>query len=225
MNIHLSLYIQTHLLLLSSPYSICLRNSRPNMIMYRLFSLGINGMTLQWFNKIYYQPTISFSISKHTSPHRKITFGVPHGSILDIFLFNSILIFEIYIYPDINFLTYVYDIHIHLSSDSIVIVSTDSIVILHQYNLKLYFLFIMLSYSCRITINLTESFFCTLPSNTLLNLSYSRLLTIYHIPNMLAYNRTSSYQWNITLVTYISRFITTYADFSSAYVTPPFPLQ
>ena len=88
-----------------------------NILLHRLSPIGINCTALRWFES-YITNLLSFiCISKHISPHRKITHGFLEGSVLGTILFNIYLlpIFEIFDkYPDINFHSYADDLQIYL---------------------------------------------------------------------------------------------------------------
>ena len=89
-----------------------------NVLIYRLYAIGITGIALNWFTSYITNRSSSVRINTHSSPSRSITHGVPQGSVLGPLLFNIDLIpmFDIFTnYPDISFHTYADDLQLYLN--------------------------------------------------------------------------------------------------------------
>ena len=70
-----------------------------SIILHRLSSNGINGMSLQWFES-YITNRLSFvCISKHITTLRKITHGVHQGFVLGPIWTQKDILFNIYLLP------------------------------------------------------------------------------------------------------------------------------
>ena len=85
-----------------------------NVLIHRLSTIGIYGITFNWFTSYISNCSSTVRFNSHSSPPRSITHGVPQVSIFGPLLFNIYLlpIFQIFTdYPDISLHTYTDDLN------------------------------------------------------------------------------------------------------------------
>ena len=89
-----------------------------NVLIHRLFAIGIKCIALNWFTSYITNRSSSVRINTHSSLSRSIIHGVPQGSVIGPLLFNIylLLMFDIFTdYPDISFHTYADDLQLYLN--------------------------------------------------------------------------------------------------------------
>ena len=89
-----------------------------NVLIHRLFAIGIKCIALNWFTSYITNRSSSVRINTHSSLSRSIIHDVPQGSVLGPLLFNIylLLMFDIFTdYSDISFHTYADDLQLYLN--------------------------------------------------------------------------------------------------------------